>query len=115
MRGEIVWRTSGTGKKAESRAEVPRGLHIRVTGRDHCTGRTRWLEVDRVWAPGLPPPLLEQNCWIREKDEEGTLLAPVDLLATPAKPREPSDEAEFFLLGSWDDWREFVALTPLVP
>merc|ERR1712060_853398 len=41
--------------------------------------------------------------------------APVDLVANPAKPRGPSDEAEFFLLGSWDDWREFVALTPMVP
>lgn len=111
VRGRLVWRSFEGGLECEEEAAVPKDLHVRVTGRDFSLGGGTWLEVERVWAPGLPPALLEKSCWVATADEGGApLLEPVDLLATPAKPREPSDEAEFFLLGSWDGWREFVAL-----
>jgi len=49
-----------------SKIDVPRGLCLRLTGRNHHCETLEWLELDPVWAPGLPECLLDGG-WLLGK------------------------------------------------
>mmetsp|Transcript_80047 Transcript_80047/g.226538 ORF Transcript_80047/g.226538 Transcript_80047/m.226538 type:complete len:559 (-) Transcript_80047:206-1882(-) len=114
-RGLVIRRPHAFEEEPEERMEVPRFLRIRVTGQErHGREGHHWLEAERVWAPGLPRSLLNP-CWLRAANEEGDLLLPVDLAEGLPPLREVSEDAEFWLMGSWDDWSHFVPLKPVRP
>lgn len=112
VRGQVVWRSQQFTPDTETGTAVPEGQHVRVTGREReSEAGDRWLEVERVWAPGLPLALLDPS-WIRVADEFGELLVPLESLEHPPARGSAARRADCFLVGSWDDWAHFAPLEP---